>query len=120
MIGFFGKIVGHSYNKHPEWDLINVNGNVKLETVGNIKISSADVSVSMARRTDIHLYYILIPYLTASFLGLFMYFLPVGSYKRFIFNTIAMFILMNLMITLSSEVGFHSTGVPFVSKLFGD
>lgn len=78
----------------------------------------ARLNVQVSRRVDIHFYYIFIPYLTASLLGLIVFVLPIGSYYRLVFALLALFILINLLLFLAYNLGFHSLGVPYASKNF--
>lgn len=65
---------------------------------------------------DIHVYYILLPYLTASLLGLVVFLLPIGSYYRMVFAGLSLFILVIILVFLADHLGFHSAGVPYTGK----
>ncbi|XP_074604792.1 5-hydroxytryptamine receptor 3A-like [Brevipalpus obovatus] len=112
---------GYSYGPffdNPEWEVTKIREKDEpFQAFWNKKVRSfLKVFITIKRRTDMHEYCIFLPYLAASILGLAMFTIPVGHNVRLVFGGISLFILMNLLVIIGYEVGFHSIGVPYAIR----
>ena len=112
-LGFIGP-----YYPNPEWSLVHsYSQNVVYVYPNGQNFSSVEFGIKLQRKTSIHMYYFIIPYLTASFLGLTIFLMPIGSNSRFIFGGLAITILTMMLVFLGLSLGFHSIRPPYAGKL---
>ncbi|XP_015785066.1 neuronal acetylcholine receptor subunit alpha-7-like [Tetranychus urticae] len=111
-----GRLYYEPYVKNSEWNVDKISGYIFTEYTAFSNVSVARIIINVSRRVDIHFYYILMPYLTASLLGLVVFLVPIGSIYRIVFGSLALFILVNLLLFLAYNIGFHALGVPYAVR----
>ncbi|XP_015785063.1 neuronal acetylcholine receptor subunit alpha-6-like [Tetranychus urticae] len=110
------RLVRKPYFEQLEWSVEKIEGFLHDVKGFESHKSVVEIDISVARRVNIHLYYIAIPYLTASLLGLVAFLVPIGSIYRIVFGSLAIFILIFLLSFLADNIGFHSLGVPYAVR----
>lgn len=88
----------------------------EIDNANGFNTSALHVWYHLERRNSLFVFYILLPYLVATFLTLCAFTLDVDSNLRLALSGLSLMILILLSMSLASIVGTHSTQVPYAGE----
>ncbi|RWS09250.1 nicotinic acetylcholine receptor subunit beta3-like protein [Dinothrombium tinctorium] len=96
------------FYESPKWIVTSIKLKHITGTSPRYNYSSLRYMIEIKRNTRIYTYYVILPYIASSMLAAGMFWMEIGSAKRFFSAIIALIVLIMVLFFVGTELGFHS------------